>query len=311
MTDFHPRRLIPLCSILAILFSILTSVDKSETRIYLPASARAISSFHNRMVGSVDLVSEPKLVAQAYLVRIVGSQKPLLRLREWKSLAPASLTKLFTAALALDFVPEDIFIEISEDAKKIKETGEKQSNTAPGENFLRDDLIRLSLISSANDAAVALAEAIGRWRGGHFFEDSMIKFGEVQNQMVLNLELKNTVLKNPSGLDEDGHFSSAEDLAKLVEYIWKEKRRLWEISRIIETDIFSKERNSYHISNTNILLKSFPKILGGKTGFTDKARGSLILIYPVEDVMVVIIILRSEDRFSDGRKVIEWLEDTF
>ena len=102
---------------------------------------------------------------------------------------------------------------------------------------------------------------------------------------------------------------SAEDLAILAEYILKKHTKILEISRTVETVVYSDKLTEYRVANTNDLLREFPAILGGKTGFTDNAKGALLFLYPVRPGLTAIaVLLGSEDRFEDGRWIIQWLE---
>lgn len=251
----------------------------------------------------------PELRAEAYIVRLIGDDYPLLRRREEKELAPASLTKILTSVLAKEELSEQTRIVFSKEAKNVEQ---KTSAVAAGEEFLRDDVIAFALIESANDAARALAQAIGARRGGKSFEERMNVFEALINQKIRALGLTHTYFSNATGLDKENHYSSAKDLAEIAEYAWVHHPDIWEISRLAAAAITSQNGTVYEIENTNDLLREFPGIRGGKTGFTDNALEALILLYPVRpSYTAVIVLLRSEDRFGDGRKVIRWLEEAF
>lgn len=251
----------------------------------------------------------PEINAHAYLIKIIGQNQPLLSRRAWKSLPPASLTKLLTIVLAKESLLAEDKIIFSEEAKN---TEEKLSPVKKEDAVSRDQAITLALVSSFNDAALAIAENIGKNKGGLTLAEKMDIFKTLLNEKANQLSLFGSEFQNPIGLDEDGHYASAQDLARLAEYTWLSHSDIWEISRQIETTIKTEKGFVYKINNTNDLLKEFPAILGSKTGFTEKARGALLLIYPVRpDKTVVIVILGSEDRFEDGRKIIQWLEENF
>src|SRR3989344_2535666 len=242
----------------------------------------------------------PELLAHIYYVRFIGNTDPILKQREWKIFAPASLTKILSAVLVYDFLMPSAEISISEQAQSI---GEKISGVRPGEIFFRDDLLKFVLISSANDATMALAENIGKNYGPKNIEDPIERFASLMNDKASRLGMRNSHFVNPTGLDADGHYSTAEDLAVLAEYTLKKYPQLWAVTRMIETEVLSQEGKPYVIANTNFLLKEYPAIFGGKTGLTDRAGGALILLYPVKSGKIaVIVILGSENRFNDGRK---------
>lgn len=276
----------------------------------------------------------PDLSAQAYLVKILGDGEILLETRKDKILPIASLTKLFTSLLVYERLDQNELIIIS---KEVKEEEEKLSNVKIGEEFLRDDAIKFAMIESDNDFALALAERVGGKLGGENFNDSVKLFVNLMNQRVKELGLMNSSFINPTGLDprfsclspldsgatstspskcapdyKNINYSTAEDLAKLAEYVWYNGRSIWDYTRTIEADITSLKFNIYTVSNTNDLLKEFPGILGGKTGLTDLAGENLLFLYPLKTTkIVVVVILKSENRFEDGRKIIKWLEEIY
>lgn len=272
----------------------------------------------------------PNLSAHAYLVKLIGIETPLAAKREWKLMPPASLTKILTVLITLEELKQAEKVVFSADAKNIED---KRSLIRAGETLWRDDVVRLALISSSNDATMALAEKIGEKYGGETFEERIKIFIDIMNRRALLLGLKNSQFKNPSGLDMPGHEMSASDIARLAEYIWQNQRALLDITRIFESVIRPLGGQSIIIKNTNELLQEFPALRGGKTGLTDNAKGTLLLLYPVSPIrnnqpqkpfgrvsagevsngvksgnIAIIVILGSDDRFGDGRKVIQWLE---
>lgn len=310
------KRLFVLLSFLFISSLIMLAVNphlKIDTRVNSTmAKKRVVTKTETRqaeLAASLIFGPAPKINAQAYMVKIVGMSRPLLSQREWKRLAPASLTKILTAVLAKETLPPDEKITFS---KETKQTEEKLSPLKTNEEITRDKAIELALVGSLNDAALALAESIGKSRRGTNFTERLAIFKTLANEKASLLGLQNSEFQNPIGLDEDRHYSTTEDLARLTEYIWLEHQDLWRASRQVEIMVKTKNGIEYKINNTNELLKEFPAILGSKTGFTDKARGALLFLYPVRpNKTAVVVILGSEDRFGDGIKIIQWLEENF
>lgn len=251
----------------------------------------------------------PELSTQAYFVRLLGVSAPLAYQREWKQLAPASITKLVTAAAAFEKLAPETVVVISAEAKAI---GQKMSKARTGEHFLRNDAIRMMLVESANDIAWALAEAIEKAKTGNNPTEGMPHFLESANAIAARAGMINSRFLNSTGLDMDGHLVTAEDFSRLMEYIVREHPEIWEMTKSPVAEAISLENRLYTLENTNELLKEFPALEGGKTGITDKAKGTLVLLYPVPPShTALIVILGSEDRFGDGRKLIHWLEEAF
>ena len=189
----------------------------------------------------------------------------MLKQREWKRLAPASLTKLLTVVLVEEELNPFDRISVSAEAKMVEA---KISPVDKGEALTKDDLLKLALSGSANDIALALAEEIGHKYGANNLEDSLKIFRGLAEKKTSELGLLESSFQNPVGLDEPEHYTTAEDLVTLSEYILQKYPRLWDFSVIPEVEAYSETGNRYLMKNTNILLNEFPAILGSKTGFT-------------------------------------------
>lgn len=258
------------------------------------------------------------LSAEAYVVRLAGDPLPIIAQRSGKQMAPASLTKLMTALIAQEQLAPDAPVVFSKSARAVEE---RRSDAADGEIFSRDDAVRMALMESDNDAARALAEAVGAKHEKAGFDERMAFFIQLMNQRAAEFGMREMHFENPAGLDAPDHTMSAEDIARLAEYIAAHDPALIAMTREREAAIFSLQGKKHTIQNTDDLLKEFPALAGGKTGFTDNAKGALLLLYPVRDTqrstgvarprVAIIVILKSDDRFDDGRKIIKFLEENF
>lgn len=255
----------------------------------------------------------PTLTAYAYLVRFLGGGRVILKQREWEPLPPASLTKILTALIAEERLAPDDTIPLSQEAKQRGgREGGKISDVPAGESLKRDDMLRLAMVASANDAALALAETVGRKEGAYMFSDAVARFVERMNKKAHEIGLRHSFFQNPTGLNEPLHRMNAYDLADLVAYSWYTHPHLFEISRTTEATVTTTSGAEYVLSNTNELLGEFPAILGSKTGYLNAENETLAMVYPVlPDRAAIIVLLGSKDRFGDGRKIIQWLEEAF
>ncbi len=320
MENENAKRIVTLSTILLVSFSIWTSVAKA------PIGQRHLST----AAIILPVYKGEELSAEAYLVKVIGQDTALLKRKEWKRLAPASLTKILTALVALEESNPLAKIVFSAEAKDIEE---KTSQVKKGEWLSLLDTIRLLMVGSANDAAQAIAERVGRDQGAVDFTQSLAVFTDMMNKKAAALGMYDSYFQNPVGLDGDNHYSSAQDLARLAEYTLINYPEVWNVSREPEAVVYANEGREYSMKNTDNLLKEFPAILGSKTGFTEKAEGALLMIYPVRnltpvesadssgnpisngvypvrpDKTAIIVILRSPDRSADGRKIIKWLEE--
>lgn len=255
---------------------------------------------------SKDKINELNLDSNNFLSVFIKDEKEIL-LSEKKineSIAIASLTKLMTAVIVLEDYDIDELIQISSSAVATYGTA---GNLQIGEIMTIKDLLYITLIESSNDGAEAFAEKVGR-----------STFIYRMNNKASQLGMKNTRFINPSGLDEGSLYnvSTASDLKKMVIYILENHDLITEILSLSEKELISHSGVSRKVKNTNILLKESDVYLWGKTGYTHRANGCLILIlnnFSInnDDGYVVNIIAGADDRFNEARKLEQWLEKSF
>jgi serine-type D-Ala-D-Ala carboxypeptidase (penicillin-binding protein 5/6) len=210
---------------------------------------------------------------------------------------PASTTKMMTGIVAYASLPLDQVVTV---AKAYPEGS--NIHLQPGESITVADLIYALLVQSANDAAEILADA---YPGG---KDHFIA---AMNTQAQNLHLLHTNFLNPTGLDQEGHFSSAADLARIADYLLQHPY----LAKAVATEnavIASSNSAGFHsLSNVNKLLGSVSGVLGVKTGFTDKAGEALVTLVNRDGHEVIISLLGSSDRFTDTTTLIDWVFSSF
>lgn len=230
-----------------------------------------------------------------------GKQKILFQKESDKKLPIASLTKLMSAYVILDYYDLNQIIRISKTAAKQPELGKEKFKT--GETFKVKDLLHSMLIESSNAATVALTEVIGEKA-----------FVELMNLEAKYLGLKNTKFSNSAGLDVPQNYSTAKDLVKLAIYLLKEQPLIWKISTKPEFNLYSSDGVfHHHVINTNELLGKIPSIVGGKTGETPQAEGCLLLVLkaPKNNGYLINLILGSKNRFEEMEKLIDWINQNY
>lgn len=220
----------------------------------------------------------------------------------------ASLTKMVTALTALDIYQPDEIIRISPEA--IEQEGEK-GDLKVGEFLAVEDLLKIMLIESSNDAAFSFAS--NYFSGGKMESQTFSDLMNLEVKHNIGLDLNDTHFQNPSGLDpfngiEEINHSTAQDLFEITKYILWEKPEIMEMLSIPETTVADRR-----LKTTNELLDRYPEIVGGKTGYTERAQGCLALVLeaPGEDAYFINIILGSQARFEDMEKLINWSTDTY
>lgn len=255
---------------------------------------------------SKDKINELNIESNNFLSVFIKDGKEII-LSEKKAdevIAIASLTKLMTAIIVLENYNLDDLIQIS--ASAIATYGDA-GNLQIGEIMTIRDLLYITLIESSNDGAEALAEKMG-----------VSTFVYKMNEKATSLGMNNTWFINPSGLDEENlyNFSTVNDLKKMVVYILENHSLIAEILSLPEKELTSHSGISRTIRNTNVLLKESDAYLWGKTGYTNRANGCLILILNNFSInnnqgYVINIIAGADDKFGEARKLEQWLEESF
>ncbi len=255
-----------------------------------------------------------ELEAKAAIVLDRQTGKILYKKNIDERLAIASLTKLMTALVVIE---NTNLTKVAIVSKEAVETEGNRIDLWSQETISVKNLLYALLISSSNDAAVALAEHFGKSRTEvRYYGNSELQFApfvELMNKRVKNLGLKNTHFSNPTGLDDPENFSTAYDLAKITSFLL-DRPLIFEILRIPRMKIYSADGRINHLLlNTNKLLGKLPNIVGGKTGFTEEARETMILVVKklYKDHQIISVILGSEDKFEETEKLVKWVLESY
>lgn len=215
-----------------------------------------------------------------------------------EKLAPASITKIMSLLLIVEAIDKgvvktDDIITASEYACSM---GGSQIWLEPGEQMSVDDLLKACFIASANDATVALAETVA---------GSEESFVVMMNERANELGMTNTTFKNTTGLDADGHLTTAHDVAimsaELIKHeIVKEYSTVW-----METLRDGKSE----LVNTNKLVRFYEGCTGLKTGTTSTAGYCLSATAERDGMSLVAVVMKgdtSADRFEAARKLLNY-----
>lgn len=234
-----------------------------------------------------------QLSAKAYLVRD-NLGKIYFAYNENQVFPIASLSKILTIYTALKYLPEETIITISPQA--IRQEG-FSGGFKENERFLRNDLIKASLILSSNDAAFALAETYGLNNTLYFIR-----------QVIKDLGLTKTFIIEPTGLSA-GNVSTAEDLIKLAFWFKRNNPEIasWSLEKTLTL------KGTYERKLNNIALRLIEKygdiLLFQKTGFTDEAKQCFLGIVKFKNSPEIgIVLLGSQDRERDLETIIQELK---
>jgi hypothetical protein len=229
-----------------------------------------------------------KAILMKYLNPSTDLGQVIFELNPEKRWPIASLTKLMTAVLAIEKMDLNKEAVMSEKAVTTEGTAGEFQN---GEVFRFQDLIKAMLISSSNDAAVAIAETFG--------ERDFIN--EMQKKAA-GLKMFSTTYLEPTGLSFINQ-STVSDLAKLMNYIYLSHPEILEISRQKEAEILELRLNKPRKLLTINKFAGKPDFIGGKTGYIDEAGRNLIGLFDINGKTVLIITLGAEDSFKETEKL--------
>ena len=231
------------------------------------------------------------LEAKAALVYEPDTGRTLFARNEREPLPIASLTKVMTALAASQLLPDSTIIPLSRRHYRLK------------------DLTALTLVSSSNQGAVALAAAA---------QETGRDLVAAMNAEAKFLGLSQTTFANSTGLDlpngQAGSRSSASDMAQLFTHILAVRPELLTETKFEEIEAPTAEGLRHRFQNTNEIVRQLPGLLASKTGFTDTAAGSLIIAFDRglnQPIIVVILGSTETGRFSDARRLVEATIESF
>lgn len=236
-------------------------------------------------------------VKSAYLTdQLTGAV--LYAKNECERLPIASVTKIMTSLLVFEAIENSKIsyeetVTVSETAAKM---GGSQVYLEVGEQMSVKDLIKSMMIASANDATVALAEHIA---------GSVETFVAMMNNKASALGMKDTAFKNPHGLDEEGHYSSAKDVAIMTRQLLTHD----EATEFTTVWMDTIRDGAFGLSNTNKLIKYYSGATGMKTGFTNSAGFCLSGTAMRDGLHLIAVVLGGEtssDRFGTVKKMLDY-----
>lgn len=218
---------------------------------------------------------------------------------------PASVTKIMTMLLVFDAIKEGKLslqdtVTISEHAASM---GGSQVYLEPMETQTVHDLLKCMIISSANDAAVALAESVA---------GSEESFVAKMNEKAKELGMKNTNFVNACGLEAEGHMMSAMDIAVLSRHLLLNHKEVLDYSTIwMDTIIHktAKGESEFGLASTNKFLKKYEGANGLKTGYTSAAGFSMSATATRQGMTLIAVVMGSETkemRYGDAAKLLDY-----
>lgn len=232
--------------------------------------------------------AELAVSAKAAILMHADSGRVLYEKNADEHMLIASTTKIMTAIVVLEHCELDDLVEV--DSRSAGIEGSSMYLKA-GESYTVEDLLYGLLLVSGNDAASALALHVA---------DSMEEFAELMNAKAAELGMTESSFKNAHGLDEEGHYSTAHDMAKLAAYCMGNE----DFARIAGT--VSHTVGEQTLVNHNRLLREYDGCLGLKTGYTMAAGRTLVTCAERDGARYVCVTLNDPDDWDDHKALYDW-----
>lgn len=270
--------------------------DYTEDKATIDVSAQISET----IAQTSDTLDASSINSRSCIIYDRNSHMVLYGKNETKQVKMASTTKIMTSLIIIENCNLSETIEVS---KKAAGTGGSRLGLKTGDKITIKDLLYGLMLCSGNDAAVALAEYAGGDIQG---------FANLMNNKAHELGLTNTHYESPHGLDSDGHYTTAYELAVLTDYALKNET----FAKIVGTKNYTVTINGYpkNLSNTNELLGYLNGVYGVKTGFTNGANRCLVTACKRDNMDIICVVLGADTkkfRTQDSIKLIEYAFKNF
>lgn len=230
--------------------------------------------------------------ASAAVVMVAQTGEVVYEHNAHKRLSMASTTKIMTAILALEESSGEELVTVSANASS-QEGSSIYLKT--GEQVEMEDLVFGMMLNSGNDAACAVAEHIG---------GTSDVFAQMMTNKAKEIGAQNTSFKNANGLDAEGHYSTAYDMAVITAYGLKNEN----FKKIVSTknaQIDNGETITY-LRNHNKLLWNYDGCIGVKTGYTKKTGRCLVSAAEKDGVTLIAVTLNAPNDWEDHKKMLDY-----
>ena len=252
---------------------------------------------------SPERTAEPvklKLHARSALLMDGSNNRVLYEENGYKRMSMASTTKIMTCIVTLENAKLEDIVEVSSYAARMPDV---QLNINTGEQYYLKDMLHSLMLESHNDVAVAIAEHVG---------GSVEGFATMMNDKARELGCENTNFVTPNGLDAEGHYTTARDLAVIASYAVKNPQFI----EITNTSSYSfreiKKGRGFTVTNKNKFLYMMDGAIGVKTGFTGDAGYCFVGAVKRQESYFVSVVLgcgwppNKSLKWSDTKKLMSY-----
>ena len=267
--------------------------EEAEARKSLPVQTNEIANWP----------TGPDLRAEAAYLLEANTGTVLYAKNMDEKLYPASTTKILTCLIAVENCSMDEVITFSHDAVFSLESGSSNIGIDPGQSMTLRECLYGILVGSANEVANAVAEHIA---------GSIDAFADMMNEKAAELGCTNSHFVNPHGLHNENHYTTAHDLALIARAFFQNEQ----LAKIGNTGNYHFEAtktqpDDFYIRNKHQLISgeiAYEGIKGGKTGYTEQARQTLVTCAERNDMRLICVILKEEspNQFYDTVKLFDY-----
>lgn len=247
----------------------------------------------------IPVSAEMSISAQSACLIEAESGKAIYSKNADKRMHMASTTKVMTAIVAIESgISLDTIFKTPVEAVGVEGSS---VYLAENENITFEALLYSLLLASANDAAVAIAIQVA---------GSVEAFVNLMNAKAQELGLTNTHFTNPHGLYDEGHYTTAHDLAHLMAYAMKNE--IFATITASQRKVFAREGEGVRVLiNHNKLLKTYDGVIGGKTGFTKKSGRCLVSVAERDGLRLIAVTLNAPDDWRDHATLYDFGFDNY
>ena len=229
---------------------------------------------------------------------------------------PASITKIMTTMLALEYCELDEVVTFSDDAIKYNQGNTSHIARDYGEKMTMEQCLYATMLESANECAYAVAEHVGQKLGGDYRT-----FIDLMNERAKELGCTNTNFNNANGLPDEDHWTTAYDMALISAEAYKNETfqiiigtRSYRIPPTNKHDEITPLNNHHAmISNYKTNKYIYKPCTGGKTGYTDLSGNTLVSYAEKDDLTLVCVVMQSdaENQYVDTTSLFEYCFQNF
>lgn len=270
--------------------------------------------YHITSIGETEQIDKfNEITAKNIFLAQTNTGKVLYQKDADNKIYPASTTKLLTALLVVENCDLNGKIIISEKAVRSVPSGYVNANLQVGEELTLKQVLHLMLISSANDAANALAEHVA---------GSIESFASMMNTKANELGCTNSNFTNPSGLHEEEHYTTAHDLFLIGREAIKDENIREGLSTtkytLLNTEKYNGATRTFsttnYLMNKNLSKYYYKYCIGAKTGYTGDAK-NCIVAFAQKDGIELTAVIMGEDakgkKFLDAKEMFEYIYENY